>query len=397
MSTRNVYLLALLLAGLAALRPVAVDAFLPAMPAIAGGLHVGLAEMQQALTVYMLCFGVMTLCHGALSDALGRRPVILAGMLTFTIASFGCAQADSLGELLAWRAVQGLVSGAGIQVGRAIIRDRFDGIDAQRMLSRVNMLVALVPAIAPVIGGRLLSGFGWHAVFIFMGLFSLLLFVVGWFTLAETHPVQQRTPLALRPLLKNYVHIGRTMPFCLLAASMAFCYAGFFVYVSSAPVFLLQHLGLKPQQFLYLFGPVVVGIMLGSWLSGRIAGRRGADETIRFGYALMLVAALFNLGYSLLFPSALLPSLLPLLLYSAGMAMNIPPLAIMLMDQFPQLRGTVASLQGFIQSMLNAAVAGIVAPLAWGRTHTLALAMMVFLLLGFTGYWWYRRRSRSGI
>lgn len=390
-SARDAYRLALLLAGLSAIGPFSFDTFLPAMPTIAQSLHVGPIEIQQALTVYMLSFGVMTLWHGTLSDTLGRRPVILACMLLFTVASFGCAMANSLSALLTWRAIQGLVGGAGMIVGRAIIRDRFDGIEAQRMMSQVTMLFALAPAVAPVIGGWLFAAFNWHAIFIFMGLFSLLLFVTCWFTLAETHPQHKRTPLAPRMLFNNYVHIGRTSSFGLMSAAVAFNFAGFFIYIPSTPVFLIQHLGLSAQQFGYMFAPTVGGIMLGSWLSGRMAGRRGAHETIRIGYVLMFTAVSFNLGYSLFFLPSLVPSVLPLVMYTTGMSLAAPSMTIILMDQFPHLRGTASSLQGFSQSMLNAAVAGAVAPLVWGQMQTLALSMAVFLLLGFGCYLRYRR------
>lgn len=390
-SARHAYRLALLLAGLSALGPFAIDTFLPAMPTIASSLRVGAVEIQQALTVYMLSFGAMTLWHGALSDALGRRPIILVCMLLFAIASFGCAMANSLTALLSWRAIQGLCGGAGMIVGRAIIRDRFDGVEAQRMMSQVTMLFSLAPAIAPVIGGWLFAAFNWHAIFIFMGLFSLFLFIACWFTLDETHPQHKRTPLALRPLFNNYVQIGRTVQFGLMAAAVAFNFAAFFVYIPSAPVFLIQHLGLGPQQFLYMFGPTVGGIMLGSWMSGRMAGRRGTHETIRFGYTIMFVAMIINLGYNLLFPPILLANILPLALYTAGMSLCAPSMTIILMDQFPHLRGTASSLQGFSQTMLNAAVAGVVSPLVWSHTHTLAITMTIFLLLGFGCYWWYGR------
>lgn len=394
-SARSAYRLALLLAGLSAIGPFSFDTFLPAMPTIAQSLQVGPVEMQQALTVYMISFGVMMLWHGTLSDALGRRPVILVGMLLFTVASFGCAMANSLSALLTWRAIQGLVGGAGMIVGRAIIRDRFDGIEAQRMMSQVTMLFALAPAVAPVIGGWLFAAFNWHAIFIFMGLFSLLLFITCWFTLDETHPQHKRTPLAPRPLFRNYAQIGQTPSFGLLSAAVAFNFAGFFVYIPSTPVFLIQHLGLSAQQFGYMFAPTVGGIMLGSWLSGRMAGRRGAHDTIRFGYVLMFTAMTINLGYSLFFPPSLLPSVLPLVLYTSGMSLAAPSMTIILMDQFPHLRGTASSLQGFSQSMLNAAVAGAVAPLVWGQMQTLALSMMIFLLLGFGCYWLYRRKMQT--
>jgi DHA1 family bicyclomycin/chloramphenicol resistance-like MFS transporter len=160
-------------------------------------------------------------------------------------------------------------------------------------------------------------------------------------------------------------------------------------------VFLMQHLHLGPEQFLYMFGPAVSGIMFGAWLSGRMAGRRGARETVTIGYVLMLSATLANVGYNLFFPPSLLPCVLPLALYTTGMSLVAPTITLNLMDQFPELRGTVSSLQGFGQTMLGSLVAGVISPLVWGSPLTLALTMASFLFLGSVALFGYRRHMAS--
>lgn len=139
-STRSHFGLAILLAALSTLGPFSIDTFLPAMSAIGQSLAVTPLQMQQALTVYLLSYAVMMLWHGSISDAVGRRPVVLVTTLLFSLASIGCALADSLGQLLLFRALQGFCGGAGLVVGRAIIRDKLDGADAQRLMSQVTML-----------------------------------------------------------------------------------------------------------------------------------------------------------------------------------------------------------------------------------------------------------------
>ena len=150
---RSHFALALMLAALATLGPFSIDTFLPAMPTIARALGASPVAMQQALTVYLFCYGLMMLWHGGISDALGRKPVIVASTLVFTLASLGCALAQTLPQLLLFRALQGLSGGAGLIVGRAVIRDTLDGPAAQKLMSHVTMLFSLSPAIAPVIGG----------------------------------------------------------------------------------------------------------------------------------------------------------------------------------------------------------------------------------------------------
>ncbi|RBH44524.1 Bcr/CflA family drug resistance efflux transporter, partial [Pseudomonas sp. MWU13-2860] len=196
----------------------------------------------------------------------------------------GCALADSLGQLLLFRALQGFCGGAGLVVGRAIIRDKLDGADAQRLMSQVTMLFSLSPAIAPVVGGWLFGAFGWHSIFVFMALIGLALFLMSWFALPETHHESARQPLKIKYLLANYWQVGRKREFQLLTAAVSFNFAGFFLYIPSAPVFLMQHLHLGPSQFLWMFGPVVSGIMFGAYLSGRMAGHASQREIVSRGY-----------------------------------------------------------------------------------------------------------------
>ncbi len=389
--------LALVLALLATLGPFSIDTFLPAMRAIGASLGAGPVEIQQALTVYLFCYGMMMLWHGSISDAVGRRPVVLVTTLLFGLASVGCALADNLTTLLIFRGLQGLCGGAGLVVGRAIIRDRFDGAEAQRMMSQVTMLFSLSPAIAPVVGGWLFGAFGWHAIFVFMALIGFGLFVISWFSLPETHAHERRQRLHLGTLLANYVQVGRKREFQLLAAAVAFNFAGFFVYIPAAPVFLMQHLGLGPEQFLWMFGPAVGGIMFGAFLSGRLAGRRDARQIVNLGYGVMFAALAWNLLYNLLFPPALFWNLAPLMIYTTGMSLVAPSITLNLMDQFPELRGTVSSLQGFSQTMLSSLVAGAIAPLVWDSPLTLALTMAFFLTWGFMFRTAFRRRLARNV
>ncbi|TCP13067.1 DHA1 family bicyclomycin/chloramphenicol resistance-like MFS transporter [Crenobacter luteus] len=389
---RTDFRLAMLLAALATLGPFSIDTFLPAMRAIGASLAASPIAIQQALTVYLFFYGLMMLWHGAISDAVGRRPVVLATTLLFALASLGCALADDLPTLLVFRALQGICGGAGLIVGRAIIRDRLAGAAAQKLMSQVTMLFSLSPAIAPVVGGWLFGAFGWHSIFVFMALIGAALFVASAAALPETLAPPSRQKLAATTLLSNYWQVLKKPEFDLLALAVSFNFAGFFLYVPSAPVFLMQHLKLSPQAFLWMFGPAVSGIMFGAFLSGRLAGRYSARTLVSFGYTLMFAAASANLAYHLFFPAALPWSVLPLTLYTIGMSVVAPTITLLLMDQFPHLRGTVSSLQGFTQTMLSSLTAGVISPLVWGSPLTLAAAMFAMLTTGFAMRTLFRRR-----
>ncbi|MFN5703625.1 MAG: MFS transporter, partial [Gammaproteobacteria bacterium] len=184
--------LALILGLLAMVGPFAIDSIFPAFRALASDLQVTDAAIQQTISIYLLGYAAMSLLHGALSDAFGRRPVILAGLGIFLVSSVGCALAADLQQLLIFRFIQGLCAGVGLIVGRAVIRDVFDGDHAQRMMSMVSMIFSIAPAIAPIIGGYILSWSHWQGiVWVLAGLSLFMLVVVAVF-LPESHPPAKR-------------------------------------------------------------------------------------------------------------------------------------------------------------------------------------------------------------
>ncbi|MDP1620318.1 MAG: multidrug effflux MFS transporter, partial [bacterium] len=217
--------LTLLLAGLSMLGPFSIDTYMPSFPDMQAGLHATPLQLQQTLSVYLLAFGLMMLLHGALSDAFGRRPVILVSLVAFIAASVGCALSNQIEQLLVFRALQGLSAGAGMVVGRAMIRDLYAGHEAQRLMSQVTMIFGISPAIAPVIGGWLQIGFGWHAVFVFMAVLGVLLFVASWRYLPETLPPIARQPFAAHSLARNYRMVFGNRTFLLLSGAVALHFA----------------------------------------------------------------------------------------------------------------------------------------------------------------------------
>jgi DHA1 family bicyclomycin/chloramphenicol resistance-like MFS transporter len=350
--------------------------------------------VQQTLSVYMASFAVMTLFHGALSDSFGRRPVILVNLLVFVLASIGCALAPTIDTMLACRALQGMSAGAGIVVGRAIIRDTYDGPMAQRLMSQVTMLFSLAPAVAPVIGGLLDLAFGWRSIFAFLAVLSLLLWAGCAWTLPETLARADRQPFRAAPLFANYVQVFGSARFAMLAFAVAFNFAGFFIYVVSAPAVIYRHLGLSGTDFAWLFVPGIGGVVIGAWLSGRLAGRATPERTVALGYAIMVLAAALGIGYHLAWLPAVPWTVLPLMLYAMGMSLAMPSLTLLALDLFPRNRGMAASVQGFTQSMSNALLAGVVSPLVAGTQLSLATAAAMAMVLG-AGCWLnYRRLTR---
>lgn len=381
LTNRSTGVIALVLASLAALAPFAIDTYLPAFPAMADDLGSTTLGLQQSLTAYLLPYALMTLWHGAISDAIGRLAAIRWGLIVFALASVGCAFAPNVETLWFFRALQGISGGAGNVVARAMVRDLFEGVAAQRVMAQVQMIFGLAPAVAPIIGGLLL-GIHWQAIFIFLFLYALIVLAAAYRVLPETVPHERRVPLAPRQVLWGYRRIFTDHEFVRLVIAFGANFAGFFIYVLAAPVFLIEHLGLNEHQFGMMFVPTVLGMVTGSWFARHYAGRFSNASILRLAYAWMAGAFLMNVAVCIWEPVYPLLSILPIALYNVGMAFAMPVLSVAALDRHPRLRGTAASGQAFIQMVLSTVSAGLIIPLLWYHPLGLALGMGAYLLLG---------------
>ncbi|MDO9144592.1 multidrug effflux MFS transporter [Rhodoferax sp.] len=384
--------LAVLLATLGMLGPFSIDTYIPAFAGIASSLDATPLQMQQTLSAYLFGFAFMSLFHGALSDSVGRRPVVLWGLAAFTLASVGCALSQSIGQLVFFRAVQGLTTGAGIVVSRAVVRDMFPPAQAQRVMSQITIYFGVAPAVAPMMGGVLFALLGWHSVFWFLALVGVALWTANYKLLPETLHITQRQPLNVRNLLQGYWKLGLDPRFVLLAFASGVPFNGMFLYVLSAPVFLGEHLALAPTQFFWFFVLTISGIMGGAWVSGRMAGRRAPKQQIKYGFLIMLGMALVNLLANTLFSAHVSWAMLPIALFAFGWAMMVPVITLLVLDLHPERRGMASSLQAFIGASANGLVAGVIAPLVMHSTVGLAATSLAMLSVGLLAWLWLHRR-----
>ena len=388
-------LLAPLLAALAMFGPFSIDTIFPAFPAISAELGASPLAMQQSISVYLIAYALMSLLHGPLSDALGRRVVILVGVVVFAFASVGCALAHSIDMLLVFRALQGISAGAGLIVGRAIIRDCFDGVEAQRLMSTVSMIFGIAPAIAPIVGGWVVAFARWPMIFWMLAGFALLLWIACLALLPETHPPANRTRLSARELVGTYRMILRDRAFFPLALAGTLNFNALWVYIASAPAFVLDLLKLDSQHFAWLFIPAISGMMFGAFVSGRVAGRLTATATVRLGYTIMLGATALNLLLVFVFAQPRLPwSVLPIGLHAIGIGINFPTLTLLLLDRFPHHRGAVSSVQAFVSLVISATIAGALSPMLSDSALKLALGAGLATTLGFVAWQCYRAIER---
>ena len=384
--------LAVLLACLGSLGPFSIDTYLPAFTGIAQSIGATPVQMQQTLSAYLFGFAIMNLFHGALADSFGRRPVILWGIALFTVASAGCALAQSIGTLVFWRAVQGMSAGAGIVVSRAVIRDMFPPADAQRVMSQVTIYFGVAPAVAPMVGGFLFIHASWHSIFWFLTAVGVLLWAANVRLLPETLHDTHKQPFNVPNLLRGYWTLGSSPRFLMLALASGVPFNGMFLYVLSAPVFLGELLHLGPGQFFWFFCLTIGGIMAGAWMSGRMAGNMKNKHQIRRGFLIMIAVSITNLVLNLLFTPEAWWALLPIAIFAFGWALMVPVITLMVLDLAPDRRGMASSLQAFIGSMANGFVAGVIAPLVMHSTVLLATASLLMMSIGVFAWLWVKPR-----
>mgnify|MGYP005811199617 CR=1 FL=1 len=363
----------LLLASLSMISPLSIDTFLPSLPTIAREFGLNAWQAQQIITAYLLPFAFFSLVHGPLSDALGRRAIVLGGLGMYTLGSIGCFIAPTFATLLACRVLQGMAAGIGPTVSRAVVRDMFEGANAQKLMSSTILVFSLAPAMAPVIGGWVHVALGWRWVFGMLVVIGGLLLVVCALLLPETHPKGARSEFHPVALFRSCWQVSRQPSFLLLAVSAALTIASLFVYIGSAPLIILERWHLKETQFHYIFIPVVAGFVVASFTSGQIAGRVGRPLQIRTGFGLLCASGALGVALHLLLGEVPILFVQMLLFMMAGGAqLTYPVLSLDMLDMHPRARGAAASVQAFIALGVGGLAMGMVAPVLRGDLQLLA-------------------------
>jgi MFS transporter, DHA1 family, multidrug resistance protein len=372
----------LLLGFLVALPSFGIDMSLPALTATGATLRVAPAQVGLMMRVFMLGFAIAPLLYCPISDRYGRKPVILFACLLFTVASVGCAMARSLVDLLAWRVVQGAGAGASMTMAFAIVRDLFEGHAARTKISYITMATMVVPMIAPTAGVALLDFGGWrtiHIVLAGVGMLLLLTMLFGFSESATLHPTSRLAPSVIA---SNYIRV-LTHPACLgylLVSAAAF--GALFAYVSGSSLFLINVVGLQPQQYGLVFAATSLGTMGGSFLSSRLNIMKFAPSyPLAFGLALAAVTTTLLLLMTLAGYMPL-PVVIPqLVLGNLAFGLIMPNAMERVMEPLPQIAGAAGAAMGCIQMATGAAASGLVATLYDGRSALSMTALMALCSL----------------
>lgn len=264
------------------------------------------------------------------------------------------------------------------------------------------MIFGIAPAIAPIIGGWILGWSNWPAIFWFLVAFSVLLLAAVWWMLPETHPPAARLPVVPKRLLHDYAAIFLNPRFQRLAAAGAFNFSALFLYISSAPAFVLEHLHINGRalgegDFGWFFVPTIGGMVLGAFVSGRAAGRISGERLVAIGFACSAVAMAGNLAYNAWIDVPQLPwAVLPMALNAFGIALVFPIVTLAVLDMYPRQRGAASSLQAFTSLVVAALVAGVVSPAISHRPMLLAVGATVLMTLGYAFWRWELGSSMRG-
>jgi DHA1 family bicyclomycin/chloramphenicol resistance-like MFS transporter len=285
------------------------------------------------------------------------------GMALYTVGSVGCMLAPNYLSLMAARVLQGATAGVGVVIGRAIVRDLYEGARAQKLMSLTTMIFAIAPAVAPIIGGWAHVAFGWRAVFAVMVICGLVFATSAWWKLPETHPLAARMPFNFRNLVATSFTVLSHREFLMLAVAAAINFCSIAVFIGSAPAIVEKHWGMTETQYAALFLPVIVGILVGALLSGRIAGRLDLAFQVRVGIGATFTVAAARVILHLVFDPVPIP-VQQALLFMAGLGAQFafPVLTLRMLDLFPAARGTAASSQSFVALLLTAFTFGVISP-----------------------------------
>lgn len=292
MSSQISFKLTLSFAIVVALGPAAIDMYLASMPQMALDLHVSYASTQLSLTVFLIFMGLGQLFFGPVSDAIGRRPPLLIGLLVYFLASLLAGFATSLEMLIFARTIQGLGAAMAIVVIMSMVRDVASGTQAAQLYALLNTIVALGPIVAPALGGLLGAAYGWQGIMIFLGILGLAVFINSLFNIPETLFKQQRVALNLANIFQSYANILKNKAFLLNLMALSAVFFFLFAYIGGSAYVYQKQFGLTAEQFGLVFGLTSVSLICGALSSAYLVKKIKVNQLALIGAVLMTLSGL---------------------------------------------------------------------------------------------------------
>ena len=352
--------------------PLAIDMYLPALPTIAREFRVNEAAVQVSLAVYFAGIAIGQAFYGPLSDAVGRKPALYFGLFVFVASSIGCAWAESVGALVAFRFLQALGGCAPLVVPRAVVRDYFDQVGSIRMLSVLMLVMGLAPILGPLIGGQLLVNFGWRSVFWVLAAYAIVWLILVAFFLPESLPPARRRSQPIGTVLSIYARLVCDRTYIGYVLTGAFIFAGLLAYIAGSPFVFIELFHVPPERYGLFFGVNAFGIITASqinrWLATRVEARRIVGTML----AVAMVSSLVLLVDAYSGRGGFAGILVPLFCYIACHGFVLPNTTALAMAGHGHVAGSASALLGTIQFVLGATTGALVGVLADGTAVPLA-------------------------
>jgi DHA1 family bicyclomycin/chloramphenicol resistance-like MFS transporter len=387
--------LALILGLLSAVGPFAIDMYLPALPSIAADLAATEAAVQATLTAYFIAFGVAQLVYGPMADAVGRKPPLLAGLMIFVVGSVGAALTGDIGGLTLWRFVQGLGGAAMMVVPRAVIRDRYTGTEATRLMAMIMLVISVSPMLAPLVGSGIIALWDWRAIFVALLVSAVLSMALLVFALPETLPRLHRQAPRLRPMLTGAKRLLTDPVFMALTFVGGFGMASFFVFIASASFVYTQQFDLTPTGFSIAFALNAVGFFGASQIAAPLGARIGIGRVVRSGVTGFAVATVALAGVALAGWASFPVIVTGLLIANAFLGLVIPTTMVLALDDHGDIAGLASSLGGTLQMVAGGLMITATGPFFDGTATPMLLAIALCGLLAFGLCWAVLSKDRT--
>jgi DHA1 family bicyclomycin/chloramphenicol resistance-like MFS transporter len=348
------------LGALVALGPLTIDMYLPALPRIADELGVSSSVAQLTLTGTLVGLALGQLIVGPLSDSLGRRRPLMAGIVLHMLASLLCLFAPDIAVLSLARGLQGMGAAAAMVVAVAVVGDLFDDTEAATVMSRLMLILGVAPIVAPSLGAAVLLKASWHWVFAVLIVLAGALLVVAALALPETLSPSHRRPLRVRSITSTYVSLLRDLRFVTLVLVGALGMAGLFAYIAGAAFVLQGRHGLDQQTFALVFGAGAIAFVVATQLNVLLLGRFAPQRILVWALATATGAGTVFIALSVTHVGGIYGFLLPVWAILAMMGFVIPNAPAVALSRHHEASGTAAALLGAAQFTVGAAVAPVV-------------------------------------
>ena len=383
MPAASLWRTALTLGLVSAVGPLAIDAYLPALPTIARSLGTDVAAVQATLGIYFLCFGLAQMVYGPWADASGRKTPLTVGLVIFAVGSLACALAPTVGALIAARAVQAFGAAAVMVIPRAIIRDRHTGAEATRLMALIMLVISVSPMLAPLLGAGLIAVAGWRAIFVALLVATVLSLMLSRIALPETLAPADRRPVRVASLLSGARRLLTDRGFMALTLVGGFGMASFFVFPANAAFVYTGFYGLSETGFSLAFAINALGFFAASQAAGPIGARIGMPRLVRMGVTGFAATVVALAATALAIPLPLWLLVAFLFVANAFLGVVIPSAMVMALEEAGDIAGLASSLGGTLQMVVGTLMIAVTAPFFDGTALPLVASIALCGALAF--------------